>query len=82
MAKKSFPALHQRQQLGREHKMTALIPSIFPAEEVASSGNNVPMKRAGQPMEVAPCHVFLACADSACMTGQVLHPNGGEIING
>lgn len=61
---------------------TPLIPSTFPAEEVASFGSDVPMKRAGQPMEVAPCYVFLASTDSAYMTGQVLHPNGGEIING
>jgi NAD(P)-dependent dehydrogenase (short-subunit alcohol dehydrogenase family) len=40
------------------------------------------MHRAGQPMEIAPCYVFLASTDSAYMTGQVLHPNGGEIING
>ena len=61
---------------------TPLIPSTFPAEEVASFGSDVPMKRAGQPMEVAPCYVFLASTDSAYMTDQVLHPNGGEIING
>jgi NAD(P)-dependent dehydrogenase (short-subunit alcohol dehydrogenase family) len=61
---------------------TPLIPSTFPAEEVASFGSDVPMKRAGEPMEVAPCYVFLASTDSAYMTGQVLHPNGGEIING
>lgn len=40
------------------------------------------MKRAGQPEEVAPSYVFLACNDSSYMTGQVLHVNGGEIING
>jgi NAD(P)-dependent dehydrogenase (short-subunit alcohol dehydrogenase family) len=61
---------------------TPLIPSTFPAEKVASFGSDVPMKRAGEPMEVAPCYVFLASTDSAYMTGQVLHPNGGEIING
>ena len=42
----------------------------------------VPLKRAGEPSEVAPCFLFLACSDSSYMTGQVLHPNGGEIING
>jgi NAD(P)-dependent dehydrogenase (short-subunit alcohol dehydrogenase family) len=36
--------------------------------------------RAGQPNEVAPCHLFLACADSSYMTGQILHPNGGEMV--
>jgi len=61
---------------------TPLIPSTFPAEKVASFGSDVPMKRAGQPMEVAPCYVFLASSDSSYMTGQVLHPNGGEVING
>ncbi|MGN6553156.1 MAG: SDR family oxidoreductase [Verrucomicrobiota bacterium] len=61
---------------------TPLIPSTFPAEKVASFGSDVPLKRAGQPMEVAPCYVFLASTDSSYMTGQVLHPNGGEIING
>jgi NAD(P)-dependent dehydrogenase (short-subunit alcohol dehydrogenase family) len=61
---------------------TPLIPSTFPPEEVKSFGTDVPMKRAGEPMEVAPCYVFLASTDSAYMTGQVLHPNGGEIING
>jgi NAD(P)-dependent dehydrogenase (short-subunit alcohol dehydrogenase family) len=61
---------------------TPLIPSTFPAEKVASFGSDVPMKRAGEPMEVAPCYVFLASTDSAYMTGQVLHPNGGEIVNG
>jgi NAD(P)-dependent dehydrogenase (short-subunit alcohol dehydrogenase family) len=61
---------------------TPLIPSTFPAEKVASFGSDSPMKRAGQPMEVAPCYVFLASTDSSYMSGQVLHPNGGEIING
>jgi NAD(P)-dependent dehydrogenase (short-subunit alcohol dehydrogenase family) len=61
---------------------TPLIPSTFPAEKVESFGADVPMKRAGQPAEVAPCYVFLASSDSSYMTGQVLHPNGGEIVNG
>lgn len=61
---------------------TPLIPSTFPEEEVEKFGADVPLKRAGQPSEVAPCYVFLACEDSAYMTGQVLHPNGGEIVNG
>ncbi len=43
---------------------------------------NVPMGRPGQPDEVAPCYVFLASDDSSYMMGQVLHPNGGKIING
>lgn len=61
---------------------TPLIPSTFPGEKVAQFGTDVPLKRAGEPSEVAPCFVFLACADSSYVTGQVLHPNGGEIING
>ena len=48
----------------------------------AKFGSDVPMKRAGEPEEIAPSYVFLACDDSAYMTGQVLHPNGGEIVNG
>jgi NAD(P)-dependent dehydrogenase (short-subunit alcohol dehydrogenase family) len=61
---------------------TPLIPSTFPAEKVESFGAQVPMQRAGQPEEVAPSYVFLASDDSSYMSGQVLHPNGGEIING
>ncbi|OVZ57784.1 NAD(P)-dependent oxidoreductase [Pigmentiphaga sp. NML080357] len=61
---------------------TPLIPASFKAEEVSTFGASVPMKRPGQPEEVAPCYVFLASDDSSYMTGQVLHPNGGEIING
>ncbi|WP_207425410.1 SDR family oxidoreductase [Pedobacter sp. SYSU D00535] len=61
---------------------TPLIPATFPEGQVASFGSDVPLKRAGQPEEVAPCYVFLASEDSSYMTGQVLHPNGGEIING
>ncbi len=61
---------------------TPLIPSTFPAEEVESFGTDVPLKRAGEPMEVAPCYVFLASSDSNYITGQVLHPNGGEVVNG
>jgi NAD(P)-dependent dehydrogenase (short-subunit alcohol dehydrogenase family) len=61
---------------------TPLIPSTFPEDKVASFGADVPMKRPGQPEELAPSYVFLASDDSSYMTGQVLHPNGGEIING
>lgn len=60
---------------------TPLIPSTFPADEVATFGSDVPMGRPGQPEEVAPCYVFLASDDSSYITGQVLHPNGGEILN-
>jgi len=60
---------------------TPLIPSSFEAEEVATFGSDVPMQRAGQPDEVAPSFVFLASSDSSYMTGQMLHPNGGEVVN-
>lgn len=59
---------------------TPLIPSSFDTEAVKDFGKANPMGRPGQPNEVAPCHLFLACADSSFMTGQVLHPNGGEIV--
>jgi NAD(P)-dependent dehydrogenase (short-subunit alcohol dehydrogenase family) len=61
---------------------TPLIPASFPRRKVATFGSDVPMGRAGEPHEVAPCFVFLASDEAAYMTGQVLHPNGGEIING
>lgn len=61
---------------------TPLIPSTFPAEKVASFGSDVPMKRAGQPEEVANCYVFLASDDSSYIAGQILHPNGGTVVNG
>ena len=61
---------------------TPLIPSTFSEEKVESFGANVPMQRAGQPEEVAPCYVFLASDDASYMAGQILHPNGGEVVNG
>jgi NAD(P)-dependent dehydrogenase (short-subunit alcohol dehydrogenase family) len=61
---------------------TPLIPSTFPSEQVATFGSNTPMKRAGQPYELGPAFVFLASEDSSYMTGQILHINGGEIVNG
>jgi NAD(P)-dependent dehydrogenase (short-subunit alcohol dehydrogenase family) len=61
---------------------TPLIPASFDADKAAAHGSDVPMKRPGEPVEVAPCYLFLACQDSSYMTGQVLHPNGGEIVNG
>ena len=60
---------------------TPLIPSTFDEEQVAKFGSDVPLGRPGEPSEVAPCFVFLVSSDSSYMTGQVLHPNGGEIIN-
>ncbi|MFT4172636.1 MAG: SDR family oxidoreductase [Rhodocyclaceae bacterium] len=61
---------------------TPLIPSTFSEDDVAEFGAHTPMKRVGQPNEVAPCYVFLASDDASYMSGQVLHPNGGEVING
>ena len=61
---------------------TPLIPSTFPPEKVESFGSDVPLGRAGQPEEIAPSYVFLASDDASYMTGQVLHPNGGTVING
>ena len=61
---------------------TPLIPSTFLPEKVATHGGQVPMRRAGPPVEVATCFVFLAGDDSSSMTGQVLHPNGGAIVDG
>jgi NAD(P)-dependent dehydrogenase (short-subunit alcohol dehydrogenase family) len=61
---------------------TPLIPSTFPEEKVDTFGQQVPLKRTGQPDEVAPSYIFLASDDSSYMTGQVIHPNGGEIVNG
>lgn len=60
---------------------TPLIPSTFDAKKVSEFGSDTPMGRAGQPYEIAPCYVFLASKDSSYMTGQVLHPNGGDIVN-
>jgi NAD(P)-dependent dehydrogenase (short-subunit alcohol dehydrogenase family) len=61
---------------------TPLIPSTFPPEKVETFGSDVPLRRAGEPEEIAPSYVFLASNDASYMTGQVLHPNGGTIVNG
>jgi NAD(P)-dependent dehydrogenase (short-subunit alcohol dehydrogenase family) len=61
---------------------TPLAPATFKEEDIPEFGKKVPMQRVGQPEEVAASYVFLASRDSSYMTGQVLHPNGGEIING
>ena len=61
---------------------TPLIPSTFPAHKVEKFGSDVPLGRPGQPEEIAPSFVFLASDDSSYMTGQVLHPNGGTVVNG
>jgi NAD(P)-dependent dehydrogenase (short-subunit alcohol dehydrogenase family) len=61
---------------------TPLIPASYPAEKIAHHGEATPMKRPGQPDEIAPSYIFLASADASYMTGQVLHPNGGSVVNG
>jgi hypothetical protein len=60
---------------------TPLIPASFSPEEVQEFGADLPLGRPAEPDEIAPCFVFLASEDSAFFVGQVLHPNGGEIIN-
>jgi NAD(P)-dependent dehydrogenase (short-subunit alcohol dehydrogenase family) len=61
---------------------TPLIPASFDAEKVEEHGTKAPLGRVGQPNEVATCHRFRACEESSYMSGQVLHPNGGEVVNG
>lgn len=61
---------------------TPLIPSSLPANKTAVHGSTAPMERSGEPAEIAPSYLFLACDDASYMTGQFLHPNGGEVING
>lgn len=61
---------------------TPLIPSTFDADKVAEFGANVPFKRPGQPDEVAPAYVYLASSDSSYVSGQVIHVNGGTVVNG
>jgi NAD(P)-dependent dehydrogenase (short-subunit alcohol dehydrogenase family) len=60
---------------------TPLIPASFPDEEVKEFGKDTPMGRAGQPVEISPSYVFLASKDGSYITGQVIHPNGGMIVN-
>lgn len=61
---------------------TPLIVSTFKPDKVADFGSDVPMARAGQPAEIAPSYLFLASDDASYITGQFIHPNGGEIVNG
>ena len=61
---------------------TPLIPSTFSSGQVATFGSNTPMKRPGQPSEVAPSYVFLASEEASYITGQMIHVNGGKIVNG
>ncbi|MEH7333716.1 SDR family oxidoreductase [Neobacillus drentensis] len=61
---------------------TPLIPSTFPADQVATFGSTTTMGRPGQPCELAPSYVFLASDDSSYVSGQMIHVNGGTIVNG
>jgi NAD(P)-dependent dehydrogenase (short-subunit alcohol dehydrogenase family) len=61
---------------------TPLIAASFSADEVATFGSNTPLRRAGEPVEVAPAYVYLASDESSYVTGQVMHVNGGEVVNG
>lgn len=61
---------------------TPLIPATFPPRHVSEFGSDTPLGRAGQPWECATAYVYLASEDSSYVTGQVLHVNGGEIVNG
>ncbi|MGX1825552.1 SDR family oxidoreductase, partial [Heyndrickxia sporothermodurans] len=61
---------------------TPLIPSTFTEDEVETFGSNVPLSRPGQPYELAPTYVYLASEDSSYVSGQILHVNGGTIVNG
>jgi NAD(P)-dependent dehydrogenase (short-subunit alcohol dehydrogenase family) len=59
---------------------TPLIVSSFDDEHIKNFGSDTPMGRAGQPSEVAPAYVYLACNDSSYVTGQIIHINGGEVV--
>lgn len=61
---------------------TPLIPSTMPPEKVQNFGKDVPMKRPGQPEELASAYVYLASDDSSYVAGQVIHVNGGTVVNG
>lgn len=61
---------------------TPLIPSSFDEEQLEDFGKQTPMGRMGQPSEVAPAYLFLASEEASYISGQVIHVNGGSIING
>ena len=75
-------AWHPRQRRLPWPDLDAADPRDLPPEEVTKFGKDVPMGRPGQPKEVAACFVFLASEDASYMAGQVLHPNGAEVVNG
>jgi len=47
-----------------------------------SRGSGFDVIRPRGPDDVAPAFVYLACDDSSFVTGQVLHVNGGSVVNG
>ena len=61
--------------------LTPLIPSKLPDKDAGIFGSDVPLGRPGQPQEIAPSYVFLGSDDSSYMTGQILHANGGTVVN-
>jgi NAD(P)-dependent dehydrogenase (short-subunit alcohol dehydrogenase family) len=61
---------------------TPLIAASFSPERVAEFGKDTPMKRSGQPVEVATAVIFLACDDASFISGQTIHVNGGTVVNG
>jgi NAD(P)-dependent dehydrogenase (short-subunit alcohol dehydrogenase family) len=61
---------------------TPLIPASFDPEKVATFGSDVPLGRAAEPDEIAPAMIFLASSDASYITGQIVHINGGVIVNG
>lgn len=61
---------------------TPLIPATFPEEKLESWGKGGALGRPGHAYELAPAYVYLASRDSSYVTGQVIHVNGGEVVNG
>lgn len=61
---------------------TPLIPASFDATKVSQHGSDTPIGRSGQPIECAGAYVFLASDSASYITGQTIHVNGGEVVNG
>lgn len=78
--KQTLPPQHQDHRPGIEAQMHPQ-PVYISADTVASFGASTPMQRPGQPAEVAPAYVYLACSDSSYVAGQVIHINGGSVVN-
>ncbi|HEY9046826.1 MAG TPA: SDR family oxidoreductase [Ohtaekwangia sp.] len=60
---------------------TPLIPASFQEDKVEKFGKDIPLGRPAQPVEIASSYIFLASKEGSFFTGQVLHPNGGSVIN-